>query len=374
MVTTRAAVARPGVDGFEITDVRLDELRPHEVLVQIVACGMCHTDLSAAKGVIPYPLPGILGHEGSGIVVEVGSAVTRVAVGAPVLLTFTSCGECAQCRDGHPALCRYHLPWNLLGGRRADGSSTASDANGELNAHFFGQSSFALSAIADERSVIPLPEGTTREELITFAPLGCGLQTGAGAIFNVLKPDYRTTLVVTGAGAVGLAAVMAAATTAAQRIIVADIVPERLQLARELGATDTINPMESDLRDALSALTDGDGVTAAIETTGNIGVLEALLDSLAVGGTCAVIGAPPAGARASFAVNMFLPGRRIVGVTLGDSEPLTFVPQLIRLHREGRFPIDRLQRRYAFDDINDAARDAANGTTIKPVLVMGAPE
>lgn len=374
MVTTRAAIARTGVDGFDIADVELDDLRPAEVLVQVVACGMCHTDLSAGKGVIPYPLPGILGHEGSGIVLAVGSAVTRVKIGSPVLLTFTSCGECAQCRDGHPALCRYHLPWNLLGGRRADGSATASDAGGELNAHFFGQSSFALQAIADERSVIPLPESTTRDELITFAPLGCGLQTGAGAIFNVLKPDYRTTLVITGAGAVGLAAVMAAATTAAQRIIVVDIVPERLSLARELGATDTIDPRDDDVRAALSALTDGEGVTAAIETTGNVGVLEALLDSLAVGGTCAVIGAPAAGARASFAVNMFLPGRKIVGITLGDSEPLAFVPQLIRLYREGRFPIDRLERRYPFEQINDAARDAANGSTIKPVLVMGAPE
>lgn len=372
-VVTSAAVVSGPDSPFRLTTVHLDHLRPGEVLVRMRAAGMCHTDLSVRSGVIPFPLPGILGHEGAGEVVATGDHVTRVRPGERVLLTFTSCGRCAACRSGHPAYCAQHLTANLLGGARADGSPTVRDAAGRpLHAHFFGQSSFAEMAIADERSVIPLPPDTSDDELITLAPLGCGFQTGAGAVLNVLRPRPGASLVVAGAGAVGLAAVMAAASTAAERIIVVDRVPSRLDLARSLGATETVHATGQDLRQDLLDRTGGAGVDLAIETTGNVAVLEGLIGALAVRGTCAVIGAPHAGSTAAFDVNALLPGRRIVGVTLGDSEPESFVPHLIALHRAGRFPLDRLIRRYPFADIETAARDAASGETIKPVLVFGA--
>ena len=368
---TIAAVATAPGEPFRIAEVELDDLRPDEVLVDIVAVGVCHTDLSAAAGVIPYPLPGVLGHEGAGRIRAVGSAVSRVRPGDAVLLTFTSCGVCAMCRGGHPALCEHHLAWNLLGGRRPDGTSPVGwSEQPELNSHFFGQSSFARHAIVDERSVIRLPDGTATDDLITYAPLGCGLQTGAGAILNVLRPRISDTVAVAGAGAVGLAAVMAAASRSVQTIVVVDVVPSRLRLAQELGATHTIDASREDLAASLASITGGAGVDAGVETTGNVGVLESLIGALAVGGTCAVIGAPRAGSRAAFDVNMLLPGRTITGVTLGDSEPETFVAELIALHRSGRFPIEALQRRYAFEDINAAAADATSGATIKPVLVM----
>lgn len=372
MRTTAAVARRSGA--FEITTIELDEPRPDEVLVELVAVGICHTDLSAARGVIPFPLPAVLGHEGAGRVRAVGSAVTRVKVGDPVVLTFTSCGRCPACRGGQPAYCRHHLEWNLLGGARADGTATMREnrdgRDGALHGHFFGQSSFARHALVDERSLIPLAPDASDDDLATYAPLGCGMQTGAGAVLNVLKPGTDATLVIAGAGAVGLAAVMASAAIAVPRIIVVDLVDARLELARDLGATHTVNPSREDLREVLDRVTDGAGATGAVETTGNVGVLEELIGALAVCGTCLVIGAPAAGARASFDVNAHLPGRRIVGVTLGAAEPESFVPQLIGLHRAGRFPLERLQRRYGLRDIATAVEDAESGRTIKPVLLM----
>lgn len=151
---TVAAVVRERGGPFLLEEIELDELRPNEVRVRMVAVGICHTDISASRGVIPFSLPAVLGHEGAGIVVAAGDAVTRASVGDRVLMTYTSCGSCIACRGGRPSFRRSHLPLNLLGGRRADGSSTVRDAAGELNAHFFGQSSFGREAIVDERSMV----------------------------------------------------------------------------------------------------------------------------------------------------------------------------------------------------------------------------
>lgn len=367
---TTAAIANSPEKAFEIAEIELDDLRPNEILVRLIATGICHTDISAKSGSIPFPLPGVLGHEGSGVVERIGADVARVRPGDKVIMTFTSCGNCKACRSGSPALCDFHLQWNLLGGRRSDGTATARRDGQNLNAHFFGQSSFSRLAVVDERSVIQLPADTSTEEMIVFAPLGCGFQTGAGAILNVLRPGTGDIVVVAGAGAVGLAAVMAAALTSITKIIVIDVVSSRLDFARTAGATDVINAATENTKERLADLTGGRGVDVGIETTGNVSVLETLVESLAISGTCAVIGAPRAGARASFDVNALLPGRSIVGITLGDSEPLSFVPQLIELYRSGRFPIDRLQRRYPFENIEQAVADAASGQTIKPVLVF----
>lgn len=367
---TTAAVMWNHGEPFALVEIELAALREDEVLIRMVATGMCHTDLSAATGVAPFPLPGVLGHEGAGIVEAVGGRVGRTKVGDRVLLSFTSCGRCPGCRSGHPALCDSHLTLNLFGGRRADGTATISHEGEDLNGHFFGQSSFAQHAIADERSVVVLPDDTTDADLRIFSPLGCGLQTGAGTILNVLRPGPGSTVAVTGAGAVGLAAVMAAAMTAAIQIVAVDRVPSRLELAREVGATHTVNTAEHDLADAIAQLTSGRGLDFAVETTGNVGVLEQLITATAVGGSCAIVGAPRTGSRATFDVNQMLPGRVIRGITLGDSDSETFVPILIDAYRRGRFPLDRLECEYRFEDINQAATDASSGQTIKPVLVF----
>ena len=169
---TTAAVVESAGAGFTLGEVALDELRPDEVRVRIVATGVCHTDLGVAAGALPFPLPGVLGHEGAGIVEETGAAVTRVQPGDRVLLSYTSCGRCANCRDGHPAYCETWLPANLLGGRRPDGTTPISRDGTPIGGHFFGQSSFAGHAVADERSVVKVAADAPLDLL---APLGCGI-------------------------------------------------------------------------------------------------------------------------------------------------------------------------------------------------------
>lgn len=366
-ITTRAAVVESGGAPFTLSDVVLDAPGPHEALVRMVATGLCHTDLGVASGGLPFPLPGVLGHEGAGVVEAVGPAVTGVAPGDHVLLSFTSCGDCRNCRGGHPAYCATWLPLNLLGGGRADGSHTISRDGDALGGHFFGQSSFAELALADERSLVKVDPDVPPASI---APLGCGVQTGVGAVWNVLKPDTGSTVVVLGAGAVGLSAVMAAALTPATRIVAVDRVAERLSLATELGATYTVNTSREDLTEALAGITGGQGADGVVETTGHVGVLRQGVDALAARGTLVVVGAPPFGTEVALDVNGLLGGKRIVGLTLGDSETQTMIPALVRLVKDGRLPLHRLISTYPFEDIDRAVQDMRSGKTIKPVLTF----
>ncbi|MDH6565948.1 aryl-alcohol dehydrogenase [Streptomyces sp. SAI-208] len=366
-ITTRAAVVESGGAPFTLSDVVLDEPGPREALVRMVATGLCHTDLGVASGGLPFPLPGVLGHEGAGVVEAVGAAVTGVAPGDHVVLSFTSCGDCRNCAGGHPAYCATWLPLNLLGGRRADGTSTLSRDGEPLGGHFFGQSSFAERALVDERSLVKVDPDVPLESV---APLGCGVQTGVGAVWNVLKPVTGSTVVVLGAGAVGLSAVMAAALTPATTIVAVDRVAERLTLARELGATHTVDAAEENLGEALAAITGGQGADGIVETTGNVNVLRQGVDALGARGTLVVVGAPPFGTEVSLDVNGLLGGKRVVGLTLGDAETQSFVPALVRLVKEGRLPLHRLISTYPFADIDQAVRDMGAGKAIKPVLTF----
>ncbi|MEU5891073.1 NAD(P)-dependent alcohol dehydrogenase [Streptomyces sp. NPDC047461] len=366
-ITTRAAVVESGGAPFTLTDVQLDEPGPHEAVVRMVATGLCHTDLGVASGGLPFPLPGVLGHEGAGVVEAVGPAVTGIEPGDHVVLSFTSCGECGNCNGGHPAYCATWLPLNLIGGRRADGGSTLSRDGEALGGHFFGQSSFAERALVDERSLVKVDPDVPLESI---APLGCGVQTGVGAVWNVLKPVTGSTIVVLGAGAVGLSAVMAAALTPATTIVAVDRVGERLSLARELGATHTVNAGEADLVEALAAITGGRGADGVVETTGNVTVLRQGVDALGARGTLVVVGAPPFGSEVALDVNGLLGGKRIVGLTLGDAETQSFIPALVDLVKAGRLPLDRLISTYPFADIDQAVRDMGAGKAIKPVLTF----
>lgn len=366
-IPTRAAVVESGGAPFTLCDVELAEPGSHEAVVRMVATGLCHTDLGVASGGLPFPLPGVLGHEGAGVVEAVGPAVTGVAPGDHVVLSFTSCGDCRNCRGGHPAYCATWLPLNLIGGRRADGTGTLSRDGEELGGHFFGQSSFAERALVDERSLVKVdPE----VPLTSIAPLGCGVQTGVGAVWNVLKPVTGSTVVVLGAGAVGLSAVMAAALTPATNIVAVDRVGERLELAKELGATHTVDAGEADLGEALAGITGGQGADGVVETTGNVGVLRKGVDALAARGTLVVVGAPPFGTEVALDVNGLLGGKQVVGLTLGDAETQTFIPALVRLVKEGRLPLHRLISTYPFAEIDQAVRDMGAGKAIKPVLTF----
>lgn len=362
----KAAVVRGKGARFVIEDVRIGPPTADEVLVRVLAVGICHTDAIVRDQYYPFPLPGVLGHEGSGIVEEVGANVTNVARGDHVVMTFMSCGQCRQCQRGETPYCNDFFMLNV-GGARKDGSTGTSDAHGHvLHDHFFGQSSFGTHAVAHSRNVIKVPKDIPLEIL---GPLGCGIQTGAGAILNALAVGAGDSLAVFGVGGVGLSAVMAARTAGATTIIALDVLPSRLKLALELGATHIVNSSKEDAVEAVRKICDG--VDYSLDTSGRPTVLRQAIDVLGIRGTCGIVGAPPLGTEASFDINsLMIPGRTIRGICEGDSLAAVFIPQLIELYRQGRFPFDRLIKFYEFDQINAAIDDAAKGVTIKPVLRM----
>jgi aryl-alcohol dehydrogenase len=364
-----AAVVEETDAPFTFADLDLDDPRDHEVVVRIVAAGLCHTDLCARGGVTPFPLPAVLGHEGAGVVERIGSKVSTVAVGDHVLISFTSCGHCRSCQDGHPVYCQEWVPLNLLGGSRLDGSATITRNDGPaLHGHFFGQSSFATRALVNESAAVKVPHDL---DLATLAPLGCSVQTGVGAVLNVACPEPGSTLVVFGVGGVGLAAIMGAVLTPAARIIAVDVKASRLELAAELGATHTIDSSKVDVAEVIRDLTGGVGVNYALETSGRLDVLGTAVSVLSSAGTCVVIGAPALGSTLPVDVtNLLGRGIRLLGSNQGNSNPARFLPQLIALYREGRLPFDRLIRTYPFAEINTAVADAISGKTVKPVLLM----
>ena len=369
IISAQGAVVSGQGSSFELEELVLDEPRDDEIIVRVVATGICHTDLSARDQVIPFPLPALLGHEGAGIVERVGRSVRTLAEGDHVVVSFNFCGECRQCITGRPVQCDTWVPRNLVGGFRPDGSSPVRRCSGEtLHAHFFGQSSFATRMVVAAAAAVRVPH---EAPLPMVAPLVCGFQTGAATMLQVLAPELGHTVAIFGAGGVGLSALMAARLTPAAQIIAIDVVPERLQLAGELGAECTINAASDDPVEALRDLTAGRGADRIVECTGNTKVLRQALDAMATDATVAIVGAPPFGSEVGIDVlDAIVKGPRIVGVNQGRSVPRVVIPALVDLYLAGRFPLDRLIRTYPFDRIDDAAHDMHAGTTIKPVLLM----
>ena len=327
--------------------------REDEVLVRLVASGICHTDIDFCDDWDETDTPVVLGHEGAGVVEQVGKAVKGVRPGDHVVLSYQSCGRCRQCRSGRPAHCRYLYEANF-GFQRLDGSN-ALERSG-VRGHFFGQSSFATHALATERNLVQVSKEFSLELL---APLGCGLQTGAGTVMNSLGVAAGESIAVFGTGAVGLAAVMAARIVGADPIIGVDIKPGRLKLALELGVTHTIDNRHDEVASGIADIT-GRGVDYVVETTGN-----PMMHQLAI----AVLNPHGIVALLTGESGRDLPeGRKTLGIIEGDAVPQRFIPKLIKLYQAGKFPFDRLVKFYDFSDINRAIADAKAGGTIKPVL------
>lgn len=355
-----AHVVRAAGGPFVLERVDLDEPRSDEVLVRIVATGICHTDLAIANQYFPLPLPWVLGHEGAGIVERVGGAVPDLEIGDHVVLSFTSCGECHSCLQGRPAYCDKWFDLNISG-RREDGTDTIRDAQGApVSACFFHQSSFAQFAIAQRRNVVRVRKDAPLEML---GPLGCGIQTGAGAVLNVLKPAPGASMAVFGAGAVGLAAIMAAKIAGCSRIIAVDKVDSRLALASDVGATMTLQGSNA----AEQIIADG-GVDFSIEATGLPAVAEAAISVLNRSGVCGVLGTPPRGGTLSIDWPFLSLGRTVRGIVEGDADPQVFIPQLVDYFLEGRLPLDKIVRFYSMRDFNEAVNDCHRGDAIKPVV------
>lgn len=370
MLITAAVVEEVG-GPFTLQQVELDEPGPGEALVRIVAAGICHTDEITRHGDLPMPFPGVLGHEGSGVVEAVGAGVTNVRPGDHVVIGWPSCGTCRHCRDGEPRYCD-RLGEALCGGHRLLGPRAGQSAlhrpEGELHSHFFGQSSFATYSLTWADALVPVPASAP---LALLGPLACGIGTGAGAVLNTVRPGLGASLVVYGVGAVGLAAVMAAALSPATTIIAVDRHRQRLALARELGATHTVDASTTDPVAAVHDLCGGPA-DHALECTGVISVVRQAVDSVGMLGTCVLIGGAPAGAEFSVDHLTTLWGKRIVGTLGGSGRSTTLIGGLIELHRQGRFPFDRLVRWYDLDQIEDALAAARSGEVLKPVLRMPA--
>jgi aryl-alcohol dehydrogenase len=367
-LTTQAAIVAELNAQFVLRDVVLSAPQADEVIVQLEASGMCHADLLARSGGLPFPLPGVMGHEGVGRIVEIGAAVSEVAVGDRVVISFSWCGHCQACLRAAPVYCDDWPRLNLFGGSRADGSATLTCDDAPLHGHFFGQSSFSRFIVTTARATVKVPDDLPASIL---APLGCGIQTGVSAATAVLRPKPGDRVVVFGAGAVGLSAIMGLGLTGVAQIIAVDIHPARLELARILGATDTVNARTGDVAEQIAKLTGGAGVEGTIETSGNVGALGNAVTALASAGTCVVVGVP--NATDTLAVNitgLVARGIRLVGTNQGNVVPRVFIPKLIELHRRGRLPIEKLVTDFAFVDINQAVEASLNGSVIKPVLHM----
>ncbi|MFD4248344.1 NAD(P)-dependent alcohol dehydrogenase [Amycolatopsis thermoflava] len=367
MTTITAAVAREHHAPLSLEQLELDDIRDDEVRVRMVATGICHTDAIVRDGVYPTPLPAVLGHEGAGVVEAVGSAVTTVVPGDHVVLSAAYCTHCLQCRAGRMAYCENLLAEDF-GGRRGDGTTALTAADGSaISSHFFGQSSFGTYANVVESSVIKVDPAAPLEVL---APLGCGMQTGAGAILNELRPPVGSSVAVTGAGAVGLAAVMAARVAGCTTVIAVDLHENRLDLAKEVGATHVVNGGREDLTDALMSITGGAGVNYVLDTTAVPGLLAKAAQALSIRGTLALVGAAKPGTEATFEIGASLvKGWTFKTIIQGSSVPQRFIPKLVELWEQGRFPFDELIKTYQLDEINTAFADSESGATVKPVVV-----
>jgi len=359
----KAAVVREKGGPFLIEDIEIDEPRADEVLIKIASSGLCHTDLVARMQYLPIPLPGVFGHEGAGIVEKVGSQVTKVKPGDHVATSYAFCGSCAPCKRGKPAWCTEFRRLNF-GGRRADGSATMKKGSETIYGSFFGQSTFATHALVNERSVAKVPSDVPIEIL---SPMGCGIQTGAGGVINTLQAKPGSAIAVFGIGSVGLSAILAAVVSGCTKIIAVDILEDRLKLAREFGATDIINSGKANAVEEIRKMTGG-GIEFTLECTGIPKVFRQAVDALMMGGTCGLIGVAPVGVEVSLEMQHILDGRTIKGVVEGDCIPELFIPQLIDLYKQGRFPFDRLLKFYSLDQINEAVEDAEKGKTLKALL------
>jgi len=358
-----AAVSRGISPAPVIEQLDQEEPRAGEMRIRMVATGICHTDLHEHPG-RHSPQPIVLGHEGAGVVEKLGEGVRGFEVGDHVILSGNSCGACPSCLANRPTYCDLAMPL-CFGGQRLDKSTALSCGEETIHSHFFGQSSFASHAIVPQRTAVKMDKDLPLEKL---GPLGCGVVTGAGGVIEALKVGFGDTIAVFGVGGVGLSAVMAARLVGAKRIVAVDLVPERLELARELGATDTILASEDGLAGKIRGVT-GRGVDFSFNTANAPAAHTAALECLAMNGTAGFVAAPLGEWKpAMFA--MLAGGKQLRGILGGDAHPGLFIPKLAEFWRQGRFPFDRLLTFYPFAEIERAFEDAYSGKAIKPVLLM----
>lgn len=360
----RAAIARTAGEPFVIDDCELGTPGPGEALVEIKACGICHTDLAAKDHGMGTPLPAVLGHEGTGVIMALGEGVSDFAVGDHVLMSFGACGSCPTCTHGAPAYCHHLKDLNLLG-RRLDGSTPIQYQGQPITGHYFAQSSFATHAVARTNNMVKLGEDLPHA---LMAPLACGVQTGMASVMLALEAKPGSSIAIFGCGSVGLAAVMAAKIAGCRTIVAVDINDSRLELATELGATHVLNSSRDAITKSLWKL---GGMHNAFDCTGLPEVIESAFMALLPQGTLVCAGVSKPGTRLSLDMGALLyTGRRVRGTIEGDAVPREFIPRMLAWYREGRLPLEKLVTTYRFDDINTAVADFKAGRIVKAVLTL----
>jgi aryl-alcohol dehydrogenase len=358
----KAAVVKAAGQPFIIDEINLDDPRANEVVVRVISSGICHTDLATRDGDYKVPMPCVLGHEGAGIVEKVGSHCTTVQPGDHVVIGFNTCGKCQACLLGTP-YCEDVMRIRL-GLDRPDGSPTMHKGKDTVHGNFFGQSSFATHALCEEASLVKVRRDVPLDVL---GPFACSVETGAGAVFISLRCKPGSSIAAFGAGAVGMCAVMAARIVGCTTVIAVDVKDNRLQLAQELGATHIINAAAIDPVQEIQRITTG-GVNYSFESTGITKVIRQAVDALRPLGVCGMVGQVTPGDEVSLDPWKILLGRTLRGIIQGDANPKIWIPQIVDLYRQGRFPIDHLIEYYPLEEINKAADDSERGTVIKAVL------
>jgi aryl-alcohol dehydrogenase len=361
----RAWVADTPNGGLALETLDLDEIRPGEVLVRVAAVGVCHTDIAYTDGSRPAaPFPLIAGHEGAGVVAAVGPGAEGFAIGDRVVMSFSSCGWCRGCLAGRPARCSSFRELNSgFGGPGSGGRLTR--RNGEkVSAGFFGQSSFAEHSLTGVRNLVQVPEGVP---LHLAAPFGCGIQTGAGAVLNALRLQPGDALLVTGAGAVGMSAVMAARAAGAAVVVAVDPAASRRALAATLGATHAFDPADV-ARGALDRIEVP--LDFAIDTSGRPEMIRAAVAAVHSAGVVVLLAAGPTDAVAGLPLRDLIVGRQVRGAVEGDAVPQLLIPRLLELWRAGQFPVEALVSTFAATELNEAMRAMKLGHVVKPVVVF----
>jgi len=348
----------------EILDVILASPCSNEVIIKVKACGICHTDIAVAEY---QKRPAVLGHEAAGEVVEVGSMVSDFNVGDRVVATFSSCGKCGTCCEQNPAYCMSMTKRNFSGSRPNGQPSMSFEDGTPIFSAFFQQSGFADHILVQEDNIVKIVDELSFE---VAAPLGCGIQTGVGSILQSLDIQPQESLVIFGAGTVGLTAIMAAKTRKCYPIIAVDLDDSRLSLAKNFGAHHTLSGNDPDILSKIRQITDG-GAHYTLEGTGIESVFHIAVKCLRPAGTCGTLGYPGTyGEFINYPENEAFMLTRHIGIVEGDSIPKEFIPKLAQMQLSGTLPYESLIKTFRFEDINDALDACADKSSIKPVLIF----
>lgn len=350
---------------FNLEPVELTAPNANEVLVRVVASGVCHTDSTVLDGLMATPYPVVLGHEGAGIVEQIGSAVTTVKPGDHVVMGFASCGHCELCLSGKNGACDHFDQLNFAGKNRY-GLSVMSTEKGEAISQFFGQSSFAHYSTVHEMNLVKVSKDI---DLRYLGPLGCGIMTGSASVINVMQPPVGSSLVVFGSGAVGLSALMAANLVGCSKIIAVDIHDERLALAKTLGATHVVNSSKEEVVQAIKTITQG-GANFSFETTGVDQVQLQAINCLKNYGKMMTVAVGKKDIALNLTRDIVVRSITLRGIIEGDAVPQLFIPKMIDSWTQGKFPFDKLVQFYQPEAIEQAFADSKSGKVIKPVIIF----